>query len=365
MGVAALVPAGVVSGHHATMSSPPAARVLAIDDTAENLQVVSAILRGAGHAISVARSGEQGLEIARRTPPALILLDLVMPGMDGFETCRQLKTDPALREIPVIFLSASQEKGDVVRGFEVGAVDYVTKPFNTAELLSRVSTHLQLRAAREKLSTLANQLARFLSPQIHATVFSGEWQARRSTRRRRLTVFFSDIVGFTSKTEALGDQELAAWLNDYLGRMADLAQAHGGTLDKFIGDAVMVFFGDPGTQGEAEDARRCLRMASDMVRVARECGVEIRVGIHSGDCVVGNFGSEEQMNYTIIGSVVNAAARLQAASSPGRILISSATRSLLGPGFGAEPHGLVTLKGIAHPIETWWAPESGPGPGEP
>lgn len=341
------------------MSSPPAARVLAIDDTAENLLVVSAILRGAGYGMSVARSGEQGLEIARRTPPDLVLLDLVMPGMDGFATCREMKADPALRGIPVIFLSASHEKEDVVRGFTEGAVDYVTKPFNAAELLSRVSTHVQLRAAREKLSSLAGQLARFLAPQVHAAIFSGEWQAHRATRRRPLTVFFSDIVGFTSKTEALGDQELAGWLNEYLGRMADLAHHHGGTLDKFIGDAVMVFFGDPGTAGEEEDARRCVRMASDMVAAARGCGVEIRIGIHSGECVVGNFGSEEQMNYTVIGSVVNAASRLQSASEPGRIHISEATRRLLGPGFRCTPHGLVTLRGIARPIETWWVEEAG------
>jgi adenylate cyclase len=187
-----------------TMNPPSPARVLAIDDTAENLQVVSTILRGAGYALSVARGGEQGVEIARRTPPDLVLLDLVMPGMDGFATCRELKADAALREIPVIFLTASQEKEDLIRGFAEGAVDFVTKPFNAAELLSRVSTHIQLRAAREKLTTLAGQLARFLAPQVHAAIFSGEWQARRATRRRRLTVFFSDIVGFTAKTEALG-----------------------------------------------------------------------------------------------------------------------------------------------------------------
>lgn len=340
------------------MPPAPLARILVVDDTPENLQVVSAILRGAQYAVNVARSGPQGIEIALRTPPDLILLDLVMPEMNGFEACSRLKQIPALREIPVIFLTASQDAADVVQGFGVGAVDYVTKPFNHAELLSRVQTHVQLRAARLKLASLAQQLARYLSPQVHGMIFSGEREVRRETYRRPLTVFFSDIVGFTSRTEAMGDPELATWLNDYLDEMAQIAQQHGGTLDKFIGDAVMVFFGDPGTQGVEEDARRCLRMAHDMLNAARRRETEIRIGIHSGPCMVGNFGSEEQMNYTIIGTVVNVAARLQNASQPGRILISEPTRSLLGPQIPCEPHGLVTLKGIAHPVATFWASTS-------
>ncbi len=330
------------------------ARVLAIDDTAESLHVVTQILRSAGFAVNVARSGEQGLDVAARTQPDLILLDVIMPGMDGIETCRRFKLDPALRDIPIIFLTSNSEREDVVTGFDAGAVDYVTKPFHARELLSRVQTHVQLRAAREKLGTLARHLARYLSPQVHASIFSGEREIRLETHRRPLTVFFSDIVGFTARTEAMGDSELAAWLNGYLDRMARLAQAHGGTLDKFIGDAVMVFFGDPASAGPEEDARRCVRMALDMVDAAREFDTEIRVGIHSGDCVVGNFGSDEQMNYTIIGKVVNAAARLQAASDPGRILISDFTRTLLAEAFPCEPRGEVGLRGIASPMATHW-----------
>lgn len=336
------------------MSSPPTNRVLVIDDTPENLQVVAAILRGAGWAVNVAPSAALGLDIARRSAPDLILLDLVMPEMDGFAACREFKTDPRLADIPVIFLTASHETDDVIRGFELGAVDYVTKPFNSAELRSRVQTHLQLRAARLKLASLATQLSRYLSPQVHARIFSGEREVRRGTERRELTVFFSDIVGFTSRTEAMGDDELAGWLNDYLDQMAQIAQRHGGTLDKFIGDAVMIFFGDPLSAGAREDARRCVRMAQEMALAARQHGTEIRIGVHSGACVVGNFGSEEQMNYTIIGSVVNIAARLQTASRPGGMLISDTTRELLGDGFDCSPQGALTLKGVGRPISTYW-----------
>ena len=336
------------------MTPGPASRILIVDDTVENLQVLAGILRARGYPLNLARNGRQALEIARQAAPDLILLDIVMPEMDGFAACRELKADPALAEIPVIFLTASNESHDLVKGFELGAVDYITKPFNTAELLSRVGTHLQLRAARLKLEALAGKLSRYLPPPVYASIFSGEREVRVETYRKPLTIFFSDIVGFTAKTEATPDQELAAWLNGYFDEMARLAHAHGGTLDKFIGDAVMVFFGDPESAGPREDARRCLRMALEMRLAARRRGVDVRIGIHSGECTVGNFGCDAQMNYTIIGKAVNTASRLQARSEPGRILITAATHDLVGDLVPCTPRGPVELKGIAAPVLTYW-----------
>jgi adenylate cyclase len=336
------------------MSNPESARILVVDDTTENLQVIGAILRKSGYQLSIAKSGQQGLDIAARTPPELVLLDITMPEMDGFEVCEKLKADPVLKDIPVIFLTASNEAGSVVRGFEIGAVDYITKPFNAAELLSRVNTHLQLRAARQKLENLASKLSRYLSPEVYASIFSGERDVKIETRPRPLTVFFSDIVGFTAKTESLGDQELTLWLNRYLDEMAQIAARHGGTLDKFIGDAVMVFFGDPRTVGKEGDAVKCVRMAKEMLAAAKAHDIAIRIGINSGECTVGNFGSETQMDYTIIGAVVNAASRLQSASEPGRILISQATHRLIKTEIDCEERGPVQLKGIQEALMTWW-----------
>jgi class 3 adenylate cyclase len=327
---------------------------LVVDDTPENLRVLSEILRTAGYALNIGRDGRQALELVRKVTPDLVLLDIVMPELDGFAVCEAMKADPVLAGIPVIFLTASNEADSVVRGFQLGAVDYITKPFNAAELLSRVNTHLQLRAARLKLETLAVKLSRYLPPPVYASIFSGERDVRVETYRRPLTIFFSDIVGFTAKAEATAHQELADWLNGYLDAMARIALRHGGTLDKFIGDAVMVFFGDPQSAGPREDAGRCLAMALEMQQAARARGVDIRMGMHSGDCTVGNFGSEEQMNYTIIGKVVNVAARLQASSAPGRILISAATHELIGECAACEPRGPVELKGIAAPVMTYW-----------
>ncbi len=336
------------------MSNPESARILVIDDTTENLQVIGAILRKSGYQLSIAKHGRQGLDIAARTPPDLVLLDIMMPEMDGFEVCEKLNADPVLKDIPVIFLTASNESDSVVKGFEMGAVDYITKPFNAAELLSRVNTHLQLRAARQKLETLASKLSRYLSPEVYASIFSGERDVKIETRPRPLTVFFSDIVGFTAKTESLGDQDLTLWLNRYLDEMAQIAARHGGTLDKFIGDAVMVFFGDPKTAGEANDAVKCVQMAVEMVTAAKAHDIAIRIGINSGECTVGNFGSETQMDYTIIGKVVNAASRLQSASEPGRILISDATRQLIGSRIDCVERGSVRLRGIQDALMTWW-----------
>jgi class 3 adenylate cyclase len=336
------------------MSSPGEARILVVEDTVENIQVIGAILKQAGYQLSIARNGTQGLEIAGRTPPDLILLDIVMPDLDGFEVCRRLKADAALEEIPVIFLTSSNEVESVVKGFELGAVDYITKPFNAAELLSRVGTHLQLRAARQKLEMLADKLSRYLSPGVYASIFSGERDVKLETYRKPLTVFFSDIVGFTARTERLGDDELTGWLNGYLDEMAQIAGRHGGTLDKFIGDAVMVFFGDPASDGGSADACRCVQMALEMLAAARARNIDIRIGINSGACTVGNFGSEQQMNYTIIGKVVNAAARLQARSEPGRILIADATHGLIKDRFECDPRGPVELRGIQDAVMTWW-----------
>lgn len=336
------------------MSNPESSRILVVDDTTENLQVIGAILRKAGYQLSIAKRGQQGLDIAARTPPDLVLLDIMMPEMDGFEACKRFKADFKLKEIPIIFLTASNEAENVVKGFELGAVDYITKPFNTAELLSRVNTHLQLREARERLEELASKLSRYLSPQVYASIFSGEKDVKIETHPRKLTVFFSDIVGFTAKTESLGDQELTQWLNSYLDEMAQIAFKHGGTLDKFIGDAVMVFFGDPKTDGEEGDAVKCVHMATEMLAAAKDRDIAIRIGINSGECTVGNFGSETQMDYTIIGKVVNAASRLQSGSEPGRILISDSTHELVQNEINCEKRGPIELRGIPEPMMSWW-----------
>jgi adenylate cyclase len=210
-----------------------------------------------------------------------------------------------------------------------------------------------IRLHKEQLELLAAKLAKYLSPQVYESIFTGERDVRIETYRKELTIFFSDIVGFTPTSERMEPAELAAWLNPYLNDMARLCVEFEGTLDKFIGDAVMVFFGDPRTVGPAEDALRCVRMAVAMRKAARECGVNTRMGIHSGDTVVGNFGSEARMDYTVVGRTVNVAARLEGACEPGGILVSDTTYEHVKHEFRATPTGPLTLKGVAEPVSAW------------
>ncbi len=330
------------------------ARILIVDDDMGMIQMVGSVLKKAGYQINVAKDGVQALEVVAKTPPDLILSDVEMPRMDGLAFCRALKADEKTRDIPLIFLSGDNQSEDVIHGFKAGALDYVFKPFNHLELLTRLDTHLALRETQLNLADVTAKVSRYVSPHIYDAIFSGKRDALPGTRRRPVTVYFSDIVNFTERTEAMGDEDLTLWLNSYCDRMASGCLRHGGTLDKFIGDAVMVFFGDPDSEGEHRDAVNCLRMAIEMNQATEEWGVEIRTGINSGLCSVGNFGTARQLNYTVIGNVVNAAARLQSASEPGKILISDATYQLVKDDFWCEEHGPVKVKGIQHEIMTYW-----------
>ncbi len=333
-------------------------RILIVDDTQKNIQVLGTMLQEEAYQINVAQNGLQALQVVEKVKPDLILLDIMMPEMDGYETCERLKSDPETKDIPVIFLTAKTETDDIVKGFNLGAVDYVTKPFNHAELMSRVTTHLELKAAREKLAQLAQKLSKYLSPQVYASIFSGEKDVKIESYRKPLTVFFSDIVGFTPTTEGMDHNELTVWLNNYLNEMSEIALRYGGTLDKFVGDCVMIFFGDPKSLGVEEDARQCVRMAVEMRNRAKELGINIRLGISSGQCTVGNFGSEDRMDYTIIGKVVNASARLESSSEPGRIQISDTTHALVKDVIRCEHRGEIQVKGIDRDLETYWVEEA-------
>ena len=330
------------------------ARILIVDDTLQNIQVLGTILREEGYQLNVAQNGVQALEAVQKILPDLILLDIMMPEMDGFEACRHLKEDAKTRDIPIIFLTAKIETEDIVHGFSLGAVDYVTKPFNPTELLSRVQTHLQLKTAREKLADLADKLSHYLSPPVYASIFSGETDAQIASYRKPLTIFFSDIVGFTPQVETMEATDLTAWLNNYLNEMAAICNEHGGTLDKFMGDGIMGFFGDPQSAGTTEDALQCVRMAQAMQERAAEMDIAVRIGVNSGECTVGNFGSDEQMDYTIIGPNVNVAARLEPNAEPGRILVSASTKELVGSSIRCMPHGAIRVKGIDREITTYW-----------
>jgi len=223
---------------------------------------------------------------------------------------------------------------------------------------------MQEKSRSEMLQNLSNKLSKYLSPQIYESIFSGEKDVALTSARKKLTIFFSDIVNFTGTTDQMESEDLTHLLNQYLNEMTSIALHHGATVDKYIGDAVMIFFGDPQTLGVEEDARKCVEMAIEMQKrvVAlqgewRAAGFSkpfsVRVGIHTGYCTVGNFGSENRMDYTIIGSAVNLTSRIESCAKPGTIYISEDTFLLVKDRFNCRPVDSVTPKGFTVPIQLY------------
>ncbi len=226
------------------------------------------------------------------------------------------------------------------------------------------SINEQLKADEARLTILSKQLSKYLSPQVYKSLFEGTSDAGIFTRRKKLTIFFSDVVGFTSRTDSMEPEDLSYQLNSYLNAMSELVIKHGGTLDKFIGDAVLVFFGDPETRGLKHDALACVNMALEMRQTIAELShdwkkrgigsdFQVRMGIASGYCTVGNFGSETRMEYTIIGNQVNLASRLETAAEPGQILISDETQTLVESYFECVEVPPVAAKGFSKPIRAY------------
>src|SRR6195256_5734247 len=219
----------------------------------------------------------------------------------------------------------------------------------------------ELESANDFLATLSMKISRYISPQIYKSIFSGQKDVAIHTERKKLTIFFSDIQNFTATTERLQPEQITQLLNEYFTEMSAIALRHGGTVDKFVGDAMLIFFGDPESKGEAEDAKACMRMALDMQHRLAELNVQwrnngmqhpfgVRMGINTGFCNVGNFGSTDRMDYTIIGAEANLAARLQSIAEPGQIVLSYETYVLVRDVVVAQAQPPIMMKGISREI---------------
>ena len=219
----------------------------------------------------------------------------------------------------------------------------------------------ELEAANDFLVRISTKISHYLAPQIYKSIFSGQKDVTIHTERKELTIFFSDIMGFTATTERLQPEQITLLLNEYFTEMSAIALKHGGTVDKFIGDALVIFFGDPETKGTVEDARACLNMATEMQRRLAELNVKwrgagtehpfrVRMGINTGFCNVGNFGSVDRMDYTAIGAEVNLAARLQSIAEPGHVVISYETYALVRDIVAARALPQISVKGISRMV---------------
>ncbi|NDV25274.1 hypothetical protein FMR86_01265 [Desulfovibrio sp. JC010] len=243
-------------------------------------------------------------------------------------------------------------------------MDFIRRPLSPPMVLRRIASSLIQKEQTERLAGLSDKLGRYLSPQVYESIFYGKQDSLIGAKRKKLTIFFSDIIGFTSTTERMEPEDMTVLLNNYLDRMSSIAIKHGGTIDKFIGDAVLIFFGDPVSQGYKEDAVACVNMAIEMREALKEMqqqwfelGIaspfKVRMGINTGFCTVGNFGSKQLMDYTIIGGQVNVAARLEQNAPPDQILISHETWALVKDEFRCLGRAPILVKGIQHSIRTY------------
>lgn len=265
------------------------------------------------------------------------------------------------------------QRVDVERSDEIGQLSIAFNHMivGMQEMIQRVKDEgenrlklVQEKNRAEMLQSLSNKLSKYLSPQIYESIFSGEKDVTLSSSRKKLTIFFSDIVNFTGTTDKMESEDLTQLLNQYLNEMTTIALEFGATVDKYIGDAIMIFFGDPHSAGVTEDAQKCVEMAIAMQKRVYELHDEwqaagftkpfkIRIGIHTGFCTVGNFGTESRMEYTIIGSSVNLASRIEASSKPGHIYMSEDTYLLVKNKFRCLPVATVTPKNLNDPVQLY------------
>jgi adenylate cyclase len=326
----------------AELFAPSQGRILVVDDTAANIQAVTSILREHGYQISVATNGRQALSVLERVRPDLILLDVLMPEMDGFEACRRIKNNPAYQHIPIIFLTAKTDATDIVRGFELGAVDYVPKPFNAYELLARVNTHLTLdRLNRQNEQLLLNVLPASIAAELKKA------EGIIAERLDDVSVLFADIVGFTSLSARIGPTELVDMLNGLFSAFDELIDRRGLEKIKTIGDAYMVAGGLPEPRPGHLEAMATF--ALDMLKAmqalpAAEHDLQVRVGIHVGSVVAGVIG-RRKFSYDTWGDTVNTASRLESHGEPGRIQVSEAVYLRLRDRFAFGPCRTIELKG--------------------
>ena len=338
--------------------------LLVVDDEPDNLTLLAAVLKDE-YKVKVANNGARALQALQAGPlPDLVLLDVMMPEMDGREVLRRMRDDPRTRDVPVIFVTAMADSADEQRGLELGAVDYITKPISPATALARVRAHVALSERAAMLRSLSEKLSRYLSPQVYKSIFEGAQDSTIQAKRKKLTIYFSDIKDFTSTTEDMEPEDLTYLLNKYFSEMSKIALEHGATIDKFVGDAMLCFFGDPQTRGVREDALQCVRMAvamqrrmADLQALWREKGYDkpfrMRAGINTGYCNVGNFGSDVRMDYTIIGAEVNLTARLEQNAEPDGIMLAYETWALVQDEFQADERPPIAAKGIAKEIRSF------------
>jgi class 3 adenylate cyclase len=338
-----------------------APRVLIADDDWLNRDLLEAYLVSSGCEVVTAADGVAGLDLARAAPLDLALLDVQMPRMDGLALCRALKSSPQTRFVPVIIVTALDSEDEKLKALEAGADDFVSKPYNSIVLLTRVRSLLRIKRLHDDLETrnrvLRQVLDRYVAEDVADIILTDpERYLKLGGEARAVTVLFADIRGFTRFTEQHTAPQVVETLNRIFPALSQVVFNFRGTFDKYIGDALMAFYGAP--VAAADDPQRAVDTAREMMRVFRglgqQGGLDLRglglgVGLHSGEAIVGNIGSERVMDYTVVGDTVNVAKRLQELADGGQILLSEATYRLV-KGVRARRQPPLQLMGRQEPI---------------
>ena len=361
-------------------------RILVVDDQRANVEMLAELLRSRGYLVDGAYDGESALAKIAEMKPDLVISDIRMPGVDGYELTQRLRGEPATELLPVVLVTSLEDRDghdERVKGIESGADDFLTKPVRYAELFARVRSLLRVKVLQDEVRRQATELRewnerleervkeqvaaidrlakmkRFFSPPVADAIIAGGVDMLEP-HRREITAVFLDLRGFTAFTDRADPDEVMDLLSDYHEAMGNLVERYGGTLEHFAGDGVMIFFNDP--IPVEQPAHKAVRMAIDLLHAfdpiartwkSRGHEVALGVGIAQGEATLGVIGFEQRWEYAAIGAVPNLAARLCGQAKGGEILVDSATCSAVGNAVDLEPVGPMSLRGFTQPIKAF------------
>jgi adenylate cyclase len=348
------------------------APVLVVDDNEMNRDMLSRRLSGRGYTVSSAEDGYQALDMIEKQRFDTVILDVMMPGITGLDVLKKIRETRSMSDLPVIMATARDASEDIVHALQLGANDYVTKPLDFNVVLARLQTQLALKRQKDEIKRLAedlerrnrfikNTFGRYLSDEVVEGLLDNPEGLKLGGEMRRVTILMSDLRAFTAMSERLGPTQVVHMLNRYLGAMADIILRYQGTIDEFIGDAILAIFGAPNTR--ADDARRAIscalsmQLAMDVVNAENVKDglppLEMGIAIHTGDVVVGNIGSDRRTKYGVVGPPVNVTGRIESYTVGGQVLVSQQTLDAAGEQIALGDRIEIVAKGAKAPISVF------------
>lgn len=352
-------------------------KILVVDDDPGNREVLEELLRLRGYPVVTAASGPEALELVKKDPPDLVLLDVTMPGMSGYEVCEALRAEPATHLLPIVIVTALEGQEEKIRAIEAGADDFLNKPISPTELIARVKSLLRIKELHDQLAEWTrnleqrveqqvdqlqriSRLKRYLAPQIADIIMQAGDERLLEGHRREISVVFCDLRAFTAFSETAEPEEVMAVLQEYHAVMGVLVFKFEGTVGHFAGDGMMVFFNDPIPRDD--HLERAVQMTLEMRERMQDLQTRWRklgytldqgIGVAIGYATLGKIGFEGRLDYSAIGSVCNLSARLCAEAKGGQILIPHRVAALMEDAIETEPVGELTLKGFHKPVTTY------------